>query len=348
MPRVVPLVFVSSTFKDLVDYRKAVMSGFPALDVLYRGMEFFGARPERARHVITNEVLECDLYVGILAHRYGERETESGLSYTEFEYRLARQNGIPTLCFLIDPDYPVVAATIEEEPKAKSDLASFKQSVCRETVVEWFTTPEDLVARVGHSLAHWLIDKRDVWQHLLHIPVTERENENIGKLYSADLREALHAVNRLNSVDCRAAYEHFYALLHRPDLPVYFAEAVFQQLKFAVDDQRIGQMLMNIIDEVPRFRSLAIGTIGERATIRGRVVSSREFDTVLRYAQDSEHEVRFEVAHALGKLGSRFVDWEQASREALARLQADPVARVSEKAGLALERMPVRRRSTDA
>jgi len=102
MPRVAPMIFVSSTKEDLAEYRAAIQRSFPALDVLYRGMEFFGARPSRTFDVITEELVSCDLYIGILARRYGSRDPVSGGSFTELEYQIAKREGIPTMFFLID------------------------------------------------------------------------------------------------------------------------------------------------------------------------------------------------------------------------------------------------------
>jgi hypothetical protein len=108
MPRIAPLIFISSTAEDLSDYRAAVIQSFPAIDALYRGMEFFGARPDRPKNVIRRELAECDLYVGIIAHRYGSTD-ETGTSFTEFEYHFAKNRGKPRLVFLADPDQAVQA-----------------------------------------------------------------------------------------------------------------------------------------------------------------------------------------------------------------------------------------------
>jgi hypothetical protein len=47
MPR--KTVFISSTYKDLHEYRKAVWELLPKFDVEVRGMEKFGARATSAR-----------------------------------------------------------------------------------------------------------------------------------------------------------------------------------------------------------------------------------------------------------------------------------------------------------
>ena len=55
------------------------------------GMEYFGSRDDTPREVSLAEVDRCQVYVGILAGRYG-----SGI--TEAEYRRARGQGLP--CFI--------------------------------------------------------------------------------------------------------------------------------------------------------------------------------------------------------------------------------------------------------
>src|SRR4051812_33761011 len=114
MPRITPLVFLSSTRQELGQYRSALVANLPHLDIVCRGMEFFGAHSETPRRVIRTELEDSDLYVGILAHRYGSIERGSGLSYTELEYETATKLGIDRLVFLIDPNHPVPPSSYEQ------------------------------------------------------------------------------------------------------------------------------------------------------------------------------------------------------------------------------------------
>jgi hypothetical protein len=343
MPRIAPLIFVSSTMDDLADYRLAIQQSFPALDALYRGMEFFGARPYRAHDVIVQELLECDLYLGILAHRYGAIDPDSGMSYTELEYQTAKREGIPTLFFLIDSGQLVHQDSIETDPDKRQKLADFKAAVSREKVLKTFTTPEDLVGKVGHSLQKWLDEQESQWQQLRHVPLNERDNNNIRKLYSTNTDEVTHVIPRLSRADCRAAYEHFYGLLYRPELHKDVAEKIFENLKFSNDNERVSQMLLNVIADLPRRRAQAINAIGERATNLERSITDAATECVLTLATDADIEVREEVAHALGKIGTRYSGRLSQCRECLELLKNDPVEKVRDRASISIQGLPRRR-----
>jgi hypothetical protein len=163
-------------------------------------MEFFGARPFRAHDVIIQDLLECDLYLGILAHRYGAIDPVSGLSYTETEYQTAKREEIPTIFFLIDPAQKVHQDSIDSDPDSRKKLSKFKAAVGAETVFETFTTPEDLVGKVGRSLQKWLDERESQWQQLRHRPLNEWENDNIRKLYFPNPDDVIHAIRMLASI----------------------------------------------------------------------------------------------------------------------------------------------------
>jgi hypothetical protein len=344
MPRIAPLIFVSSTRADLAEYRLAVQRSFPALDVLYRGMEFFGARPSAAHEIVIQELLECDLYLGILAHRYGSTDPDSGLSFTQLEYQNAVEAGIPTMLFLIDPKQPMQQESIESDEDRRK-LARFKAEVSKRIVPEIFTTPEDLVGKVSRSLQRWVDERKKHWEQSLHVPLTDWENDNIRKLYSTNTFDVIHAVQHLKRVDCRAAHEHFYSLLQRPNLDLQVAESIFVQLTLSQDDTRYSQIIQNVIADVPRLRPLAINTIGERATLSNRLITDAEIEGVLALARDPEIEVRYEVAHALGKIGAHYPAHYRRCHDCLEILKNDEVVKVKEKAVISDQRVPPRARS---
>ncbi|MCC7133783.1 MAG: DUF4062 domain-containing protein, partial [Gemmatimonadales bacterium] len=79
-------VFVSSTFTDLQPYRSAVREALHRLEVVVRGMEYFGALPETPKDECLRIVRGCRAYVGVFAMRYGSVDPSSGKSFTHLEY----------------------------------------------------------------------------------------------------------------------------------------------------------------------------------------------------------------------------------------------------------------------
>ena len=148
-------VFLSSTYIDLVEYRKAATDALQRLGQQARQMEVFGARPEEPVTACFKEIEECDLFVGIYAHRYGfVREGES-LSITEAEFKHAQKLAKPSFCFLVDEDHPWPPKMIEAEP-GRSKLHALKNMVSTSLVRETFTTPDDLARKVAASLGRFL------------------------------------------------------------------------------------------------------------------------------------------------------------------------------------------------
>ena len=83
--------FLSSTGADLRLYRDAAFLAIQKLDgwKCIR-MEDFGARDWDVDSFCRARAEECDLFVGIIGHRFGEGPKGSKESYTQREYRAAR------------------------------------------------------------------------------------------------------------------------------------------------------------------------------------------------------------------------------------------------------------------
>src|SRR5262245_36644730 len=118
-------------------------------------MEVFGARPGAPTLACLQEVQECDLFVGIYAHRYGYIPEGSDISITEMEYEEAARSSKPRFCYLVQeanywPDLYI------DQGEAKSKLQQFRSKLQRETVRDTFTTPDDLALKVGTALGRYL------------------------------------------------------------------------------------------------------------------------------------------------------------------------------------------------
>ncbi len=95
-------VFISSTYIDLIEERKAVTETLLSADCIPAGMEAFCAEDDEQFNVIKKVIDLCDYYILILGKRYGSINSETHLSYTEMEYDYALSRGVPILVFPID------------------------------------------------------------------------------------------------------------------------------------------------------------------------------------------------------------------------------------------------------
>jgi len=64
-------VFLSSTYLDLIEHRKAVVNALRTMGEDVDHMEIFGARDEEPTKASLDELDKCDVLVGIYAYRYG-------------------------------------------------------------------------------------------------------------------------------------------------------------------------------------------------------------------------------------------------------------------------------------
>ena len=129
-------VFISSTYLDNVIRRNIVLEAVErAGRMVAVRMERFTADERPTVDVCRSRAAECELFVGIVAHRYGwepegQRAGEEK-SITWLEYEAAKAAGRPCLMFEIDPDAPFTRADLDPEPsrwEKGRKLARFKES----------------------------------------------------------------------------------------------------------------------------------------------------------------------------------------------------------------------------
>jgi|GEM_PF-1004374 len=98
-------VFISSTYKDLIEERKKVSECVLMSDCIPAGMEAFVAEDEEQFNIIKKVIDFCDYFILILGERYGSINKQTKLSYTEMEYDYAIKQKIPVLVMQKNIDY---------------------------------------------------------------------------------------------------------------------------------------------------------------------------------------------------------------------------------------------------
>ena len=148
-------IYLSSTLEELKEYREAVRQTLRRLNHEVIGVEEFAAGESAPLKKMLEEVARADVYVGILARRYGfvpsSPDNPGQLSITELEYRHATRNGIPCLIFQLNENFPWSPQFIDRGEEAKK--LSVLQAELRETqIVGIFSDPEDLATQVAASI----------------------------------------------------------------------------------------------------------------------------------------------------------------------------------------------------
>jgi hypothetical protein len=151
-------VFVSSTYNDLIDYRKAAERAVNMLGQKYEGMEYMGVDDSNATKACLEMVDKCDLFIGIYAWRYGYIPEGSNISITEQEYEYAKRMDIPCHCYLVDNAFPWNPLLMEVQSLSK--LNEFKDKIMKEKVVARFKEPENLEKLIVGDLGKWLLENK--------------------------------------------------------------------------------------------------------------------------------------------------------------------------------------------
>jgi hypothetical protein len=142
-------VFVSSTWLDLQPERRALMEALNRMEEMrFVGMEFFGNRPDDTHDASIDQVDLCEVFVGIIGHRYG-----SGI--TEAEYRRARALNLPCFVYFKGGEAASSALT-DNDPALAAKLAAFKQELRRGHTVKEVGSPEELAASATADLHNWV------------------------------------------------------------------------------------------------------------------------------------------------------------------------------------------------
>jgi tetratricopeptide (TPR) repeat protein len=116
-----PRVFISSASGELASYRTAAVEVCRRLGFTPVYMEEFGPQRPQPEQVCQQKVESCDVFVLLLAHRYGSRPPGKQLSYTELEYGwAARRPDMPLLAFVVDPDLPWPPRDMDQGPDGEA------------------------------------------------------------------------------------------------------------------------------------------------------------------------------------------------------------------------------------
>ncbi|MDQ0102976.1 hypothetical protein J2T10_002633 [Paenarthrobacter nicotinovorans] len=144
-------VFVSSTFRDLVDERREVIQALLEIDCLPAGMEMFPAASEDQWSLIRRVIDQSDFYIVVVGGRYGSTSSE-GISYTEMEYDYAVESGKPILGFVHADPGSIAVSKSEIDKAARERLDAFRAKV-QTLHVKMYNSAEDLGSKVSRALS---------------------------------------------------------------------------------------------------------------------------------------------------------------------------------------------------
>ena len=151
-------VYLSGTYKDLVEHRKAAYQQLRMMRHDVIGMEDYVASDQRPMDKCLADVAQSDVYLGIFAWRYGfvpPKGNPQKRSITELEYRKAKELAKPCLIFLSRDDAPWPVTMMDShtgEAGAGARIKQLRAELVDEQVVSFFATPEQLASRTAAAI----------------------------------------------------------------------------------------------------------------------------------------------------------------------------------------------------
>ena len=144
-------VFVSSTYVDLIEERNEIMQALLELECMPSGMELFPAANDTQWEWIKKVIDESDYYIVVIGDRYGSISENTGLSYTEMEYRYALETNKPIIGFVHQNPGKLSADRVEKSEENRKKLKKFKNLV-QSKLCKFYNNPEDLGSKVSRSI----------------------------------------------------------------------------------------------------------------------------------------------------------------------------------------------------
>lgn len=152
--------FLSSTFLDLVEERKAVLEALRKMRLLTHAMEDFLATPKPPRDTALEHLRDSDMMLLVIGFKAGTLLPDgSGSTYTSAEYDELLRVGKEPLVFIKQkkrwwkrlPSW----RNEERDPAKRKALDEFKANVTKRFTPDYFTTTEGLARDVVLALRQW-------------------------------------------------------------------------------------------------------------------------------------------------------------------------------------------------
>ena len=189
-------VFVSSTYTDLIEERQAAVQAILDAGHIPAGMELFKAGKSQME-TIHRWIDDSDVYLLILGGRYGSIETDSGLSYTELEYRYALSKNMPVFAVVLSESFltnkintPNLRLSNVMEQIVPDKYKSFKSLVmskiirevddCKDIKIAIHSTLHEFLTE--YNLSGWIRNNANLYTQPKSISTKQYNNDDYNKL----------------------------------------------------------------------------------------------------------------------------------------------------------------------
>ena len=177
-------IYISSTFVDLKDYRGKVYNQLRKLRQDVISMEDYVAGDQRPLAQCLADVADCEIYVGIIAWRYGfipTKDNPSKLSITELEYRQALKLKKKCLIFILDNSVAWQPQFMDSQSGEKSggkNIINFRSRLGDRHTIAWFSNADQLASDVVAAVYKVQFEARGPSSPTESVEIVSSKNES--------------------------------------------------------------------------------------------------------------------------------------------------------------------------
>lgn len=192
-------IYLSSTYTDLKRHRSVVGSALRKADYDVIMMEEYVARDQRVEFACQGDVVECDVYVGLFAWRYGHVPKDNnpkGLSVTEMEYAAAGSKPMTRLTFLLKEKGRWAAGRKDVDLSRIGDLRESLKERCS----GYFSSANELAVEVLAALR--VHESSRLAQQLEAVDVI-LEAQALGSSHMLEIKKKLNVLSEVPFIELR-------------------------------------------------------------------------------------------------------------------------------------------------
>jgi hypothetical protein len=153
-------VMVSSTFTDMKEHRRALMTALRKEELFPIGMEDHQADPDDDEiSVSLKMVKKASAYIGLISHRYGTiypsaERNPFNHSICRLEFEAAQRLDLPTVIFEMSDDHKVKVNEIERDPEKIKQLDAYRALARKGRIYQSFDDLNDFTLKAARAAAN--------------------------------------------------------------------------------------------------------------------------------------------------------------------------------------------------
>jgi hypothetical protein len=198
-------IYISSTTDDLLSYREVVYDALRKLNMHVRSMDDYLPVSKPTVERCQDDVTRCDIFIGIIAWRYGSAPGENNpmeKSFTELEYIKAGEEKKTCLLFILDesvPWPPKLMDSFTGENESGKRIRELRDKF-QERSASSFKSADHLAMQVVAAISSYLHESITETTQLAFFKEIKEPNP-IGSSYLPNIRDKILEARKMQFVE---------------------------------------------------------------------------------------------------------------------------------------------------